>query len=175
MSSSPDQALIEEVATVQGLAESFIEKDWFVTQVIRLLSEIHYEDFTLIFTGGTALSKAHRLIQRFSEDIDLRVVAPSLATLSQNQQRRALSDFKQNIVNQLGTFFSIQPSQVTARNGNKFVAIELNYPTFYPPANALRPHILLELTVADLLLPAIPLPVASFIHPGGESSPGNSP
>ncbi|CAA9214728.1 MAG: hypothetical protein AVDCRST_MAG56-131 [uncultured Cytophagales bacterium] len=164
MSSFPDQALIEEVATVRGLAESFVEKDWFVTQVLRLLSELRYQDFTFIFTGGTALSKAHGLIQRFSEDIDVRVVAPSLATISQSQQKKILSDFKQAVIDQLKTVFTNGPTQVIARNSNKFVAIHLDYPTYYPPANALRPHILLEITVADLLLPAVPLPVSSFIH-----------
>ncbi|WP_368501892.1 nucleotidyl transferase AbiEii/AbiGii toxin family protein [Flavitalea sp. BT771] len=31
----------------------------------------------MIFTGGTALAKAHRILQRFSEDIDFRLVAPT--------------------------------------------------------------------------------------------------
>lgn len=68
MNTIPDKALIEEVALVRGVSEAFIEKDWYATQVIRLLTQQQQGDFILVFTGGTALSKAHRLIHRFSED-----------------------------------------------------------------------------------------------------------
>jgi predicted nucleotidyltransferase component of viral defense system len=61
------------------LGEGEVEKDWYVTQVIRKISKIHYEDFQVIFTGGTALSKAYGLIQRFSEDVDFRVITLILA------------------------------------------------------------------------------------------------
>jgi predicted nucleotidyltransferase component of viral defense system len=47
--------------------------------VIRKISKIRYEDFQVIFTGGTALSKAYGLIQRFSEDVDFRVITLILA------------------------------------------------------------------------------------------------
>lgn len=70
----PKKALIEEVALVRRISEAFVEKDWFVTQVIKILAENQQTDFILIFTGGTALSKAHKLIHRFSEDIDFRIL-----------------------------------------------------------------------------------------------------
>ena len=70
----PEKSIIEEVASIKGISESFVEKDWYVTQVIKTVSEITYQDFQIIFTGGTALSKAHNLILRFSEDVDFRVI-----------------------------------------------------------------------------------------------------
>ena len=59
MSTPPKKELIEEVAQIKGISEAFIEKDWFVTQVIKIVSEIAFEDYRIIFTGGTSLSKAH--------------------------------------------------------------------------------------------------------------------
>ena len=87
MNTIPDKTLIEEVALVKGISEAFIEKDWYTTQVIGLLADRQQDDFMLVFTGGTALSKAHRLIHRFSEDIDFRVLAPGLDGKNSSQVR----------------------------------------------------------------------------------------
>jgi len=164
MNTSPSRAIIEEVAQIKGISEAFVEKDWYVTQVIGLITSISFQDFALVFTGGTALSKAHGIIQRFSEDIDFRVIAPSLVEQSKSQQSKTLSAFKKAVVNILQADFAVDESQITARNGNRFIAIELNYTTLFCRADALRPHILLELTVSDLSLPAVNLPVSSFIN-----------
>lgn len=90
----PKKAIIEEVARIKGISDAFIEKDRFVTQVIKLLSTIRFQDFSIVFTGGTALSKAHGLLERFSEDIDFRVIVPSLAAQSKSQQSKILSTLK---------------------------------------------------------------------------------
>ena len=63
---------LDRLARQKGIASVFLEKDWFVTKVIRILSENQYPDFFIVFTGGTALSKAHKLVERFSEDVDFR-------------------------------------------------------------------------------------------------------
>ena len=164
MNTSPSKAIVEEVAQIKGISEAFVEKDWYVTQVIKLITGITFQDFALVFTGGTALSKAHGLIQRFSEDIDFRVIVPSLVKQSKSRQSKTLSTFKKAVVNMLQADFDVEENQITARNGNRFIAIELNYPTLFGRASALRPHILLELTVSDLSLPAVNLPVSSFIN-----------
>ena len=52
------------------LAVQVIEKDWWVTIVLQLLSHSSCADY-LSFKGGTSLSKAWGLIDRFSEDADL--------------------------------------------------------------------------------------------------------
>ena len=52
-----------------GLSEQIIEKDYYVTEALRLLAQ-NYGD-KIIFKGGTSLSKGWNLIQRFSEDIDI--------------------------------------------------------------------------------------------------------
>ena len=50
-----------------------IEKDYWVTYVLKNLSQSEYFD-KVIFKGGTSLSKAYNCIERFSEDIDLALL-----------------------------------------------------------------------------------------------------
>ena len=49
-----------------------IEKDWWVVQTLRLVSQMEIAKHA-VFKGGTSLSKAWGLIDRFSEDIDLAI------------------------------------------------------------------------------------------------------
>jgi len=161
---TPNKKLIEEVALIKGISETFVEKDWYVTQVIQKISTIHYEDFHVIFTGGTALSKAHGLIQRFSEDIDFRVITSTLAQKSRSEQKRLLSAFKHAVIDELKVSFQVDEEHVVARNENRFFSVEINYPTSFDPSTALRPHILVEFTISNLALSPIHLPVSSFIN-----------
>ena len=56
------------------LPASFIEKDIWVTELLRLLyDENLLNDQVVAFKGGTALSKCWKTISRFSEDIDLSI------------------------------------------------------------------------------------------------------
>ena len=58
----------------KGLAANFLEKDIWVTEILRLLyDEKLLGDFSVAFKGGTALSKCWEAISRFSEDIDLSI------------------------------------------------------------------------------------------------------
>ena len=171
MNALPDKSIIEEVASIIGISPSFVEKDWLVTQVIQIVGGIAFRDFQIVFTGGTALSKAHKLLQRFSEDTDFRVIAPDLDTLSKSKQRAILSAFKVNIISSLKTVFQLDDKKVYARNDNRFIAIEIEYPSYFPPENALRPHILIEFTVMNLELPALQLPVSSLVNELAKKSP----
>ena len=49
-----------------------IEKDWWVTQVLKAIFALPYAEH-LSFKGGTSLSKAWNIIERFSEDIDIAI------------------------------------------------------------------------------------------------------
>jgi predicted nucleotidyltransferase component of viral defense system len=53
----------------RGLREALIEKDYYVTEALRLIGQAAGDK--VIFKGGTSLSKGWSLIQRFSEDIDI--------------------------------------------------------------------------------------------------------
>lgn len=57
---------------VTGIREDILEKDYYVTLLLKELSE-KQENLPAYFKGGTALYKAQKSIRRFSEDIDLTV------------------------------------------------------------------------------------------------------
>lgn len=61
-------ALIETASAELNIAMALIEKDYYVTQ---LLCELTKRLPNLLFKGGTSLSKCYKIIDRFSEDIDL--------------------------------------------------------------------------------------------------------
>lgn len=61
-----------EAATRKALPAVAVEKDWWVTAVLRALFSLHYAKY-LSFKGDTSLSKCYNLIERFSEDIDIAV------------------------------------------------------------------------------------------------------
>ena len=67
----------EEFTNAVNLASEYFhilpiiaEKDYYVTMILRELSE--RQDF-IVFKGGTSLSKCHKAIKRFSEDIDITI------------------------------------------------------------------------------------------------------
>ena len=57
-----------------NLREVLIEKDYWVTYVLKNLSENVKLSSQVVLKGGTSLSKAYRVINRFSEDIDLALI-----------------------------------------------------------------------------------------------------
>ena len=69
---APDTYLefIQATADHLGIPAVHVEKDYWITRVLKRLHESDYSEI-VVFKGGTSLSKAHRLIQRFSEDVDL--------------------------------------------------------------------------------------------------------
>ena len=66
-----DQAVLaaKEHFAALALPETFIEKDYYVTEALRLVAARFPSQ--VIFKGGTSLSKGWNLIGRFSEDIDI--------------------------------------------------------------------------------------------------------
>lgn len=61
-----------EAAARKALPAVAVEKDWWITAVLRALFSLSYAE-NLSFKGGTSLSKCYNLIERFSEDIDIVV------------------------------------------------------------------------------------------------------
>ena len=60
--------VITEANAQTGIAESIIEKDYYVTMILKLLAKSSPD---MVFKGGTSLAKCFHLINRFSEDIDI--------------------------------------------------------------------------------------------------------
>lgn len=60
--------IIEQAADSSGRTPVIVEKDYYVTLILKLLSEQLNQ---CVFKGGTSLSKGFHVIDRFSEDIDI--------------------------------------------------------------------------------------------------------
>ena len=66
------QGLIDQVSLHCHLNSQAVEKDWWVSQVLQAVFMLPFAD-KLVFKGGTSLSKAWKVIERFSEDVDLAI------------------------------------------------------------------------------------------------------
>ena len=64
--------IYQQIGNTTGMSPIAVEKDWWVTQTLSIIFNMKIAQH-LVFKGGTSLSKAWQLIQRFSEDIDLAI------------------------------------------------------------------------------------------------------
>ena len=55
------------------ISQTFIEKDYWITRALKRMSQSTNSE-KVVFKGGTSLSKAYRLTNRFSENIDIAVI-----------------------------------------------------------------------------------------------------
>lgn len=65
-------AIFNAIATEKGMTPFAVEKDWWVSRTLEIIFQMPIAEH-LVFKGGTSLSKAWKLINRFSEDIDLAI------------------------------------------------------------------------------------------------------
>lgn len=94
--------LFTETAARMGVSPQIIEKDFWVCWTLRRVFSLEGSLPGLIFKGGTSLSKAYGLIERFSEDIDLSLDRrdlgfagerdPANPYLSGNKRKKLLED-----------------------------------------------------------------------------------
>ena len=61
---------IQKTREETGIEPAIVEKDYYVSMMLSLLAS---SGIDFVFKGGTSLSKAYKVIDRFSEDIDLTV------------------------------------------------------------------------------------------------------
>lgn len=67
----PFENAIRAASDYYKIAEVFIEKDYWVTYALKQIFNNPNSKEIAVFKGGTSLSKCHKLIDRFSEDIDI--------------------------------------------------------------------------------------------------------
>ncbi len=64
--------ILANVAENKGIVDNAVEKDYWVSMVLRAIFSLPYAT-AFVFKGGTSLSKGWGLIEQFSEDIDLAI------------------------------------------------------------------------------------------------------
>lgn len=142
--------LIDAFAAEGSLAEitpALLEKDIHVTDALRCVMQLEHPELALIFCGGTSLSKAYGLIERMSEDVDLKVVRRSSSPISRTAFKRQLSELKAMVIKSLSELGLVEDvEQRRALNGNRYVGMRWFYEPAYKAHGSLRPHLSLEFT-----------------------------
>jgi predicted nucleotidyltransferase component of viral defense system len=158
-----DRPTLEELIEVRqrfGLVdEAQVEKDWFVVKALAAIAAVDKGPFQLVFQGGTALSRAHRIIERMSEDIDLKIIADKTPT------RPELKRLRESLTKALAEAgFEIDPKlhRKTMYEGS-YTAYRLPYKAVTEGKGVLRPEIFIETSVFPVRRQPVDRPVISYI------------
>lgn len=112
---------IEACAQNLRMNALYIEKDYWVSYILKAISKSSYRDVA-IFKGGTSLSKAYKLIERFSEDIDLAIITNELTS---NQIKALIRKIEKAILDV--NFEEIEIAHITSK-GSEFRKTVHRYP-----------------------------------------------
>ena len=130
-----------------------VEKDYYVTMILRELTE---RQGFVVFKGGTSLSKCHKAIKRFSEDIDITIDS----RLSQGQMKK-LKEVIKDIANELDLVIPNIDETRSRRSYNRYI---LEYQSvLYEPDDTVQNAVLMETSFAEVSFPTVILPVHSYI------------
>nr|WP_315183423.1 nucleotidyl transferase AbiEii/AbiGii toxin family protein [uncultured Albidiferax sp.] len=166
-----------------GLPLATAEKDIHVTDLLLRLSTLQVrhgffrnlargettrmdDGITLVFAGGTCLSKGHQLIHRMSEDIDIKVMLtpPTTGQLRKSAGSRArlkaLHRAVEALLSEMG--FDVPPALRGAKNpeigdSHRYYLIGAAYASKAPTIASLRPELKLELIHREPQLAPVPL------------------
>ena len=150
------RTVFSETAASMGVTPAVIEKDFWVTWVLDRLFRNPELARLLMFKGGTSLSKVYRLIERFSEDIDLildwRVLRGEdpLAVRSRSSQERLNEAINEQAREYIGRELLGHVSMALGEMCHCEIestdphVINVRYPAAFPDAY-LRPEVRLEI------------------------------
>ncbi len=147
--------VIYSAASVLGLPVPVIEKDYYVTMILKLLSERAPD---CVFKGGTSLSKCYHVIERFSEDIDITFSN----ALTQGQRHKLKNEIIASIRDDLNLPIHNWNQTHSRRDYNCY--------TFsYEPLNGFIPHTLvqgvkLEVSLSSTAFPTVRMNVDSYVY-----------
>ncbi|MGY5850969.1 nucleotidyl transferase AbiEii/AbiGii toxin family protein [Salegentibacter sp. F14] len=140
------------------IRDIYIEKDYWVT--IALYEIFHsYIGSQAVFKGGTALSKCHKLIERFSEDIDMVVLRNQGENDTQMKKKiRAISKVVENVIPE------IEVEGLTNKMGNIRKTVHQYDKIFKGNFGQVREHVVVEATWLGNFEPFSEMQVSSYIY-----------
>ena len=126
-----------------GYEQSHVEKDYWVSKILRDISLSEYADKTY-FKGGTSLSKAYGLIERFSEDLDLFVFTGNIKASRQAEKtlNRKVSKY---IIEQNNDIYKEELSEA----GGNYRKLYFSYDNVFQGVG-LKEHLEVEIKSCDL-------------------------
>jgi predicted nucleotidyltransferase component of viral defense system len=125
-------ALITFTARFFNIIPVFVEKDYWITLILNRLSCSKNVE-NAVFKGGTSLSKGYRIINRFSEDIDIAVINENL---SSNALKTKIRNIEKEITAGL---MEIKEDGVTSK-GSMFRKSIFEYPTLLGKVDSIIPN-----------------------------------
>lgn len=150
--------LLNFSANTLSIRPEFIEKDYWITRTLQRMAQNQSAE-KVVFKGGTSLSKAYRLTNRFSEDIDIAVIEAD--SFSGNQLKMLIKRLAKDMASDLEE--RIIPD-VTSKGSRFYKAIYL-YPNLVglssPTINA--GQLLIEINTYANPYPYIKHDISSFI------------
>lgn len=178
--SVPEQRKInvfEQISEKTGMNAFAVEKDWWVVQALTIIFELE-DSKHLVFKGGTSLSKAWGLIERFSEDVDLAIDRSFLGfegELSKNQRtelrKKASSytsgEFKQKLEQKFaergfeGLIFKLVEATDSDQDPR---IIEIYYPNLIQKPTYLEARVQIEIGCRSLKEPFTICPISSLVN-----------
>lgn len=151
------EELIEATSTYFNIPSVYIEKDYWVTYVLKSLSKSEHIG-TAIFKGGTSLSKAYKLLDRFSEDIDLAVIIDGL---SGGQIKSLIKKIEKDLLDE--NFEEVETPQTS--KGSKFRKTVHQYPqTIEGNFGHANENLILELNSFAQPHPYLQKSLSTYIH-----------
>ena len=173
------QDVINRVQAENGLNRQLIEKDWWVTAVLRALFALPYREH-ISFKGGTNLSKCWHLINRMSEDVDIAIDREYLGfsgclskTQISDKLRRAACSFvreklQYDLKEQLAKngvredCFSVNVN-ITPITTTDPETVEVIYQPVYSDNPYVRSKVIVEVSGRSMSEPVVPIALKSFI------------
>jgi len=146
---------IEATSQAMKINPLFVEKDYWITKLLKQLSRTEYAA-NCVFKGGSALSKAHRLISRFSEDIDIAVI---IGQLSGNQVKNLISRVCKQMTQGLD---EIVVPGLTSK-GSRYRKVLYQYPATRPKSPFVADQIIVEVNSFGNPYPFEQKSISSFI------------
>ncbi|RYG39142.1 nucleotidyl transferase AbiEii/AbiGii toxin family protein [bacterium] len=142
---------------IPGLTEQLIEKDYFVTEMLRIVAASLPAE--AIFKGGTSLSKGWDIIRRFSEDVDLFVDPKKFSPpLGKNGIDRTLKKLRDQVGQHPA--FTLTASKPSGGFGR---ADDFAYPQSFGGIAAVKSTVLLEAGTASGREPVVTLDIESYV------------
>lgn len=152
------QDAILATAEYLGMRDVYVEKDYWVTVVLHTIFHSEIAD-QCVFKGGTALSKCHELIERFSEDIDLVVLRNEGEHDNQLKNKiRAISKVVEKVIPE------IEVTGLTNKRGNIRKTVHQYDKLFEGDFGQVREHVVVEATWLGNFEPYSHMQVRSYVH-----------
>jgi predicted nucleotidyltransferase component of viral defense system len=106
VSKAEKEAVFNAIAAEKGMKPFAVEKDWWVSRTLEIIFQMPIAKH-LVFKGGTSLSKAWKLINRFSEDIDLAIDKEFFEDYKGDISRTKITNLRKDAGKYtIGTFFT---------------------------------------------------------------------